>query len=334
MQFDAYFIEIFNFLLIITTLILQIFLLSSLFKREIISAGNFAFGFTLILGSKIVLQSLLYFFNYQFIEGLGILGSTKEIFYDPYNFNQNHDLNFPQHLKGNIHFENVYFSYLGEKSQVLKNINFKIKSGEKIGIIGYSGSGKSTLINILLRCFDVESGEILIDGENIKNFNLDLFWNQIGIISQETKILNISILDNLLIAKPNASFEEIQEVCKKVMLHNDILLMQNGYKTILNSDVSNLSGGQKQRIGIARVLLKNPSILILDEATSALDPETEEVILNLFEEIFNKRNTTIISITHKLENLKNFDRIFMIKDGEIIETGDYNFFLNKKLKKI
>jgi ABC-type multidrug transport system fused ATPase/permease subunit len=329
MQFDSFVIGIYHFLFVIFSTIFQIFLLSGLIKKEIISAGAFAFGFSLIIGSKLNLQTFTDYINYNLSWGLASINSAKEIFHDPFNVKTNPHSSSPQNLKGDIHFKNVCFSYPGESKQALKNINLEIKAGEKIGIIGFSGSGKSTLMSALLRCFDVETGEILLDGENIKDLNLDLFWSQIGIISQETSILHNSILENLLIVRPDATFDEIQDVCKKVMLHDDISAMQNGYETILNSDISNLSGGQRQRIGIARVLLNKPSILILDEATSALDPETENKILNLFEEIFHQKDVTIISITHKLENLKNFDRIIMMKDGEIVETGDYEFFSKK-----
>jgi ABC-type multidrug transport system fused ATPase/permease subunit len=330
MQFNAFGIELFNFLFTIIAASFQIYFLSYLLKNNFISTGSFAFLFILIFSIKTNLSALVYVINYNLVKGFASINATKEIFFDQFSLKKNDLISGSKKLNGDIVFKNVCFSYPNSNKLSLSNINLDIKSGSRIGIIGKSGSSKSTLLKILIRCFDVESGEILIDGNNIKNYNLEFLWSQFSIIPQETNILYNSIYENLLIANNSASKEEIENICKKVDLHDDIMTMKNGYNTILNENSSNISGGQRQRLGIARALLRDSNIIILDEATSSLDSKTEKQILNLFNQIFKDKKTTVIFVTHKISNLENFDTIISMKNGEIEEIGNFQYFNNKE----
>lgn len=230
--------------------------------------------------------------------------------------------------KGNLEFKNVSFSYKKNKN-ILNNINFKINAKEKVSIVGKSGVGKSTLINLICKLYDVKSGEILIDNHNINDLSYEYLKRNISVVSQNPYIFNLSIKENLMLAKEKVSMEEIINSCKLVSLHDYIMTLPNKYDTILDENGINLSGGQKQRLSIARAIIKNSKIIIFDEATNSLDEETNKIIKETIN--FLNKNSTIIIITHKLKNIIDSDKIILIENGEIVKIGNHKDLMTNKL---
>ena len=229
--------------------------------------------------------------------------------------------------RGNISFEQVNFSY-ANNIQVLSDINFTVKSGEKFALVGSSGGGKSTICNLIPRFYEISEGQILLDGINIKKIKRNSLRNQIGIVQQDVFLFAGSVRENIAYAKPNATEQEIILAAKRAEIHDDIMNMPDGYETIVGERGIKLSGGQKQRISIARCFLKNPPILILDEATSALDTATEIKIQKAFDEL-SKGRTTIV-IAHRLSTIKNADKIAVINHKTICETGTHSDLIAKQ----
>ena len=229
--------------------------------------------------------------------------------------------------RGNISFEHVNFSY-ANNIQVLSDINFTVKSGEKFALVGSSGGGKSTICNLIPRFYEISEGQILLDGIDIKKIKRNSLRNQIGIVQQDVFLFAGSVRENIAYAKPNATEQEIILAAKRAEIHDDIMNMPDGYETIVGERGIKLSGGQKQRISIARCFLKNPPILILDEATSALDTATEIKIQKAFDEL-SKGRTTIV-IAHRLSTIKNADKIAVINHKTICETGTHSDLIAKQ----
>jgi len=228
-------------------------------------------------------------------------------------------------IKGEIEFKKVYFKY--KQDFIIKDFNLKIKSGEKVGIVGASGAGKTTLVNLLLRFYDINEGEILIDNQNISEVTQLSLRKNISFVAQDTSMFNRTIYENIAYALPDAKYEDVIKCSKQAKADEFINELPEKYNTIVGERGIKLSGGQKQRISIARALLKNSKIVILDEATSALDSGTETFIQNkLFSLLKNK--TTIV-IAHRLSTLRNMDRIIVMKDGKIVETGNHLSLLRK-----
>ena len=225
-----------------------------------------------------------------------------------------------QKLEGNIEFKNVSFHYKSSKG-ILKNISFKLPQGEKIALVGPSGGGKTTICHLIPRFYDVTSGEIEIDGTNIKEFTLDSLRKQIGIVQQDVFLFGGTIKDNILYGNLEASEEELIEAAKKANIYDYIQSLPKGFETEIGERGVKLSGGQKQRLSIARIFLKNPSILILDEATSALDNTTELLIQNALDELCKGRTTIVVA--HRLSTIRNADEIMVISDGNIKEKGTH-----------
>ncbi len=227
----------------------------------------------------------------------------------------------PNHVvNGEIEFKDVDFSYNPER-KILDDVSFKLKSGDCIAIVGPSGSGKSTLINLIPRLYDVDSGSVLFDGTDVRKLDLAFLRRNIGIVSQETYLFNGSIRDNLLYAKPDATEEELIEACKKANIYDFISSQETGFDTMVGNRGLKLSGGEKQRISIARVLLKDPALLIFDEATSALDSISESKIQKAIDPLVEER--TSILIAHRLSTILAADEILVIKDGKIAERGTH-----------
>ena len=223
-------------------------------------------------------------------------------------------------IKGDINFENVYFQY-NEDRMILKDINFSLKSGNSIAIVGPSGSGKSTMINLISRLYDVTKGSVKFDGVDVRDLDLKQLRDAIGIVSQDTYLFNGTIKENLLYAKDDASDEEIIEACKKANIHDFIISQEKGYDTEVGNRGLKLSGGEKQRISIARVLLKDPWIMIFDEATASLDSISERAIQDAIDPLIEER--TSILIAHRLSTILAADEIIVLKDGEIVERGTH-----------
>ena len=224
----------------------------------------------------------------------------------------------PAKVEGNVVFKNVEFSYDGER-KILKDINFELKSGHSIALVGPSGSGKSTIANLIPRLYDVNNGKITLDGVDVRALDLAWLRDKIGIVSQETYLFNGTIRENLLYAKPDATDEEIMEACKKANIEDFILNQENGLDTMVGNRGLKLSGGEKQRLSIARVLLKDPALLIFDEATASLDSISEKKIQDAINPIIDSR--TSILIAHRLSTILAADEILVIRDGVIAERG-------------
>ena len=226
----------------------------------------------------------------------------------------------PASADGEVEFRNVRFYYEPER-EILHNISFKLDKGNCIAIVGPSGSGKSTLINLIPRLYDVIEGSVLFDGRDVKTLDLEFLRRNIGIVSQETYLFNGTIRDNLLYAKPDATEEELIEACKRANIYDFIEKQETGLDTIVGNRGLKLSGGEKQRISIARILLKDPALMIFDEATSALDSISEQKIQDAIEPLIESR--TSILIAHRLSTILAADEILVIKDGEIAERGTH-----------
>ena len=235
-------------------------------------------------------------------------------------------VNFEE-FKSDITFENADFSYKDSDEKVLKNINLVAKKGETVALVGNSGGGKSTLVNLIPRFFDVTGGKITIDGIDVKNYKIKSLRKKIGIVPQETFLFGGTILENIRYANQNASVEEVIEAAKMANAHEFIEKLEQGYETEIGERGIKLSGGQKQRISIARAILENPQILILDEATSALDNESEQLVQDALEKLMKGKTTFVIA--HRLSTIINSDKIIVIQQGEIRETGTHEELLNK-----
>lgn len=220
-------------------------------------------------------------------------------------------------VNGNIEFRNVKFSY--DNKTVFHKLNLKISAGEKIGIVGASGSGKSTLINLLQRAYDIQGGEILIDGQNIATVKQSSLHDNIALIPQDTSLFHRTIAQNIAYGHQKASLDAIEKAAKLAYADKFIVSLPKGYQTTVGEKGVKLSGGQRQRIAIARAILKNSPILILDEATSALDSEAEKYIQKAMKNLMKKK--TVIAIAHRLSTLKEMDRIIVLDKGKIVEEG-------------
>ena len=235
------------------------------------------------------------------------------------------DVHEISNLKNSINFIIKSFKY--ENKNVLQNINFTIKKGQKVALVGHSGGGKTTLADLLPRFYDLEDGEINIDNINIKDIDLFNLRNIISIVSQDSILFNDSIYNNIKIGNLNATKEDIINAAKAANAHEFILKCEDSYQTNIGNSGEKLSGGQKQRISIARAILKNPEILILDEATSSLDSESENLIQDALTNLMKDRTSLVIA--HRLSTIENADNIIVLKDGKIIEQGSHSSLIAK-----
>ena len=227
----------------------------------------------------------------------------------------------PEVPKGNIEFKNVNFGYF-EGDNVLENISFNAEAGSIIGIIGSTGCGKTSLVNLIPRLYDVSSGEVLIDGVDVRNYDLTALRDLIGVVLQKNVLFSGTIKDNIKWGKPDATDEEIISACKAAEAHDFIMQQPDGYETDLSQGGLNLSGGQKQRLCIARAMIKNPKILILDDSTSAVDTATEAKIRNSFYNEF--KDTTVIIIAQRISSVKDADKIVVLDDGRVDAAGNHD----------
>lgn len=230
--------------------------------------------------------------------------------------------------QGRIDIDHVSFQYNDNEAPILKDINLSIEKGETVAFVGMSGGGKSTLINLIPRFYDVTSGQILIDGHNIKDFLTGSLRNQIGLVQQDNILFSDTVKENILLGRPTATDEEVVEAAKMANAHDFIMNLPQGYDTEVGERGVKLSGGQKQRLSIARIFLNNPPILILDEATSALDLESESIIQEALD-VFSKDRTTLI-VAHRLSTITHADKIVVIENGHIVETGTHRELIAKQ----
>ncbi|NIX67513.1 SAV1866 family putative multidrug efflux ABC transporter [Staphylococcus aureus] len=230
--------------------------------------------------------------------------------------------------QGRIDIDHVSFQYNDNEAPILKDINLSIEKGETVAFVGMSGGGKSTLINLIPRFYDVTSGQILIDGHNIKDFLTGSLRNQIRLVQQDNILFSDTVKENILLGRPTATDEEVVEAAKMANAHDFIMNLPQGYDTEVGERGVKLSGGQKQRLSIARIFLNNPPILILDEATSALDLESESIIQEALD-VLSKDRTTLI-VAHRLSTITHADKIVVIENGHIVETGTHRELIAKQ----
>jgi glucan exporter ATP-binding protein len=230
--------------------------------------------------------------------------------------------------RGEVRFENVSFSYPANGAVVLNDIDFKAEPGTCVALVGHTGAGKSTAMTLLQRLWDPTSGRITIDGQDLRDITLDSLRSNIGVVFQESMLFNRSIRDNLIVGRPAATDEEIEQACRMADAHEFIVRQQDGYDTMIGERGTTLSGGQRQRLAIARALLKNPPILILDEATSALDAATEARVSKALKTLMAGRTTFIIA--HRLSTVREADEILVFDDGRIVEQGSFSSLLARQ----
>ncbi|BDU49690.1 ABC transporter ATP-binding protein [Haliovirga abyssi] len=231
-----------------------------------------------------------------------------------------------EEIIGKVDIKDIYFKY--DREYVLKNVNISGNPGEVVALVGQSGSGKTTLVNLIPRFYEVEKGEILVDGENIKNLEIKFLRKNIGIVPQETFLFSGTIRENIMYGKRDATFKEVKKAAESANAIEFIEKLPNGFDTEVGERGVLLSGGQKQRIAIARAILKNPKILILDEATSALDTESERLVQDALDKLMKNRTTFVIA--HRLSTIINADKIVVMKNGEIQEVGTHKKLLEKR----
>lgn len=229
-------------------------------------------------------------------------------------------------IKGNIEFKHVQFGY-NEDRIIIKDFSAKVKQGAKVAIVGPTGAGKSTMIKLLMRFYDVNSGAILVDGHDVRDFKRQDLRSIFGMVLQDTWLFSGTVADNIRYGKLDASLDEVREACKTASVDHFIRTLPDGYDMIINEEADNISGGQKQLLTIARVILADPKVLILDEATSSVDTRTELLIQDAMDKLMEGRTSFIIA--HRLSTIKNADLIIVMNEGDIVETGNHEELLAK-----
>ncbi len=292
------------------------------FKSANMTSEHFAF-----MLMSLALSALLIAFqhSYGLLKDLKLAASNLEKAYEtkplPYSENEVELENF------DIQFKNVNFSYDRNKT-ILNNISFEAKEGTSTALIGPSGGGKTTIANLIARFWDVNSGEIIIGGKNIKSIKPDVLLKYVSQVFQDNVLLTDTVYNNIRVGKPNATKEEVYQAAKLACCHEFILKMKDGYETEIKDGGSTLSGGERQRIAIARAILKDAPILLLDESTASLDPDNEAKINNALEHLMQGK--TVFVIAHRLNTIKNANQIILINNGRIEEQGNHNELYGKK----
>lgn len=232
-------------------------------------------------------------------------------------------------IKGNVEFKHVNFGYDEDKT-IINDFSANIKEGQKIAIVGPTGAGKTTMVKLLMRFYDVNSGEINIDGHNIKDFKRGELRKMFGMVLQDTWLFGGTVKENIKYGNEEATDGEVIEAAKAAHVHHFIKTLPKGYNSILNEESSNVSAGQKQLLTIARVILANPKILILDEATSSIDTRTEKIVQSGMDKLMKGRTTFVIA--HRLSTVRNSDCIMVLEQGRIIERGNHDELIEQKGK--
>ena len=288
-----------------------------LWSESLITVGDIVFVLLTLSGGFMWLMELCTDFR-RLANSLSYVQAGLEPFTTPHEITDNPNAKPLKVKKAEIEFKNICFAY-PEQNRIFDGFNLKIKSGEKVGIVGLSGSGKSTLINLLQRAYDIQSGQILIDGQDIKNVTQSSLHQNLAIIPQDTSLFHRTVSQNVSYGRLHAKQSDIEKAAQRAYADNFIKQLPKGYQTKVGEKGVKLSGGQRQRVAIARAILKNSPILILDEATSALDSQAEKYIQKGMKNLM--KNKTVIAIAHRLSTLKEMDRIIVLDKGKIAEQG-------------
>ena len=314
-------VQVINHLLSFSVAVLSIWL----WLNEAVSVGAIAIAIALALRLNGMAHWIMWEISALF-ENIGTVADGMETLSRPLQIEDQANAKPLKITQGAIDFQQVSFGY-GEAKQVIDQLDLQIQPGEKIGLIGRSGAGKSTIVNLLLRFFDVEKGQIELDGQNLREVTQDSLRGEIGMVTQDTSLLHRSVRDNLLYGRPDATEEEMVAAAKKAEAHDFIQTLtdqqgRRGYDAHVGERGVKLSGGQRQRIAIARVLLKDAPILVLDEATSALDSEVEAAIQTSLYQLMEGK--TVIAIAHRLSTIAALDRLIVLDEGRIAEQGTHS----------
>jgi ATP-binding cassette subfamily B protein len=305
---------------------LNLFVLVYMYSKNLVTVGDFTF----VISLSISILWNLWFLASQFVsfsEQVGICKQALSILSVPHEITDEKDAKPLIISKGKIQFHDVSFHYL-EGTRLFQNKNIVIDGGQKVGLVGFSGSGKSTFVSLILRLFEVESGEITIDDQNINRVTQESLREQIALIPQDITLFHRTLMENIRFGNMQVTDDQVIDVAKKAHCHEFISELKEGYQSLVGERGIKLSGGQRQRIAIARAMLKNAPILILDEATSSLDSITEKYIQDALSSLM--QNKTTIVIAHRLSTLSKMDRILVFDHGKIIEDGTHEALLSHK----
>lgn len=292
----------------------------------ITSPGDFAASLLLVSTLLSSIRSIVDF-SEQFSRGITGIERFAQIMDEEPEITDSPNAVEVKDVKGDIEFRNVSFKYEKTEKEILTSLSLKIPQGSNVALVGPSGGGKTTLCNLIPRFYEVESGEILLDGRNIRDITLHSLRSNIGVVAQDVYLFSGTIRDNLVYGKADATDEEMIEAAKKAGAHDFISAMPNGYDTYIGERGVKLSGGQKQRISIARVFLKDPPVLLLDEATSALDNESEKLVQESLERLSQGRTT--LTIAHRLTTIRNADEIIVLTENGVEEQGSHSELMEK-----
>lgn len=314
---------------------------------EIISAAGLCavvlFGALQVIGGRMLPGEVLIFTAYltsmykplrtlarissQYSKAMASAERIAEIFrIEPERLDDHHGVKVSG-LRGEVVFKNVTFDY-GDGKGVLRNVSFAVQAGQRVALVGASGAGKSTIASLLLRFYEPQEGEILIDGVEIRKYERESLRRQIGVVLQDSILFGASISENIAYGKPDATDAEIEAVAREARAHEFIAELPDGYDTIIGERGSTLSGGQRQRLCLARALLRRPSLLLLDEPTSAIDAESSTLIQQTIHRLLNGK--TMLMISHQFAGIENFDQILVLKNGEIVERGTHAQLVQQK----
>ena len=294
-----------------------------LIQKDMLTVANFIILYTY----RGRMESLLSYYNQiaDIIKNFNLSASRVAEILDTGYKKERANGTILNNVHGNIEFKNVSFSY--EDNEVLKEVSFKINEGERVGFVGASGSGKSTIYNLITGLYEVKEGNILIDGFDINNIDLNSLRKNLSLIPQNPYIFNFSIKDNLILSNNNASLEEIETACKKAQIYDRIMEFEDKFETEVGEGGVTLSGGEKQRLAIARTLIKNSNIILFDEATSALDNITQDKVQQAIYGL--DKNKTILIIAHRLSTIINCDKIIVVDCGKIVDIGSHKELLER-----
>lgn len=285
-----------------------------------ISVGTLVFAFTMSVNSYNALFRLSRFYD-RMEEGKEGVKRLIDLFVTKSDLENKEDAIIPENIFGDLEFKTVNFNYNNTDKAALNNINIKIPAGQTVALVGPSGSGKTTIARLIYRHYDPIKGEVLLDGINLKDYDLYSFRKFLAIVPQEVEIFDVSVFENIAYAKPEATMSEVEAAAKIANAHEFIVKLDKGYDTLVGERGIKLSGGQRQRLGIARALLANPKVLIFDEATSSLDSQSEALIQGAMDKISQDRTTIIIA--HRLSTIKKADKIIVLEEGKVVEEGSH-----------